>query len=117
MEVTKRYGDPAQRDALKDKRLRAERNTISKRVVRILTDVLEGLTAMELMEYFPKHMKSTVQARLSELSNVVYSPPIVKTGKRRMGGAGIKIHVWQTPDNFMKTERIRREAQQQTMTI
>ena len=71
MENEPHYGDPAQIDALKNKRLKRERTIIAKRLARILTDNIEGNTATELMHYFPKHMKSSVQARLSEIDDVL----------------------------------------------
>jgi len=61
-------------------------------------------------------MKSTIQARLSELSHMP-DPLIIKSERRRMGGAGVNIHIWQTPNNYIKSERLRRKTSQQAMAI
>jgi len=118
MEVVKRYGDPAQRDALNNPRLKKERDSLSVKIVQVLSKELNGLTAVELhvMHQFKLHMKSTIQARLSELSNMP-DPLVIKSEHRRMGGAGINIHIWQTPNNYIKSQRITTAKSQQLLSL
>jgi len=111
--MRKHKSDQAQRDALNNSRLKNERHSLAIAIVQVLSKELNGFTAMELhsMEQFKLHMKSTIQARLSELSGMA-DPLVIKSEQRRMGGAGVNIHIWQTPNNYIKSQRINKATSQ-----